>query len=462
MDALNRFMNSNPVTKRIVFKAEAVLATPALIGSGESDKTDSDVLVDGLGAPFLPGTSLAGVLRALLNPNNPTPKNKGEDKTNDKETKPPKKTEREILLDELFGEIEDDGVMSAIWVLDSVFKNAEGDQATVVELDGVAIDSEDKVAIDEKKYDFEAVETGSRFTIRIMLVIREKNNSQALEDELGKIAFSLLNGNVSIGAKTNRGFGSISCDKVLQQVFDFENNGIATLERWIKFDWEEATNDWRDATLVEHNPPYNKLEACLKLDGSIMIRDDHNPEEDEDYKHICSGGSDNPVIFGTSWAGAIRNGLYRLLKPVPGWEDKTSEKLNLYFGKVVEGTQETVPSLIAFDASFLKPDDRKTDGYRKITRVKIDRFTGGAANGALFTERPWYGGQTKLTARWDPRGENSAEIEKLLLLALDAINNGLLTVGGETSVGRGVFKVLNREIYRADCQDDTERRDNDE
>ena len=428
-------MNTNPIIKRIVVKAEAALDSPALVGSGESESTDMDVLVDSSGVPFLPGTSLAGVLKTLLEP------------------------EGETFLAEMFGdspfgpgggakaeekgqtETGGYGAMSALWVLDAAFANAEGERPTVVELDGVALDPENKVALDKRKYDFEAVETDSVFTLRMMLVIREGNDAEKLQEGLGKIVFSLLNGNVAVGAKTNRGFGRVRCGEVFEQAFDFKDHGVGDLARWTDFSWGKD-DGWEDAKSVEYASREHKLTAELKLIGSVMIRDIENIDGDEDYKHISSNGK--PVIFGTSWAGAIRSGLYRLLKPV--YEDQTASELDKYFGMVEENTSETIPSLIAFDASFLEEDNELVDGYRTITRVKIDRFTGGAADGALFTERPWYGGRTTLAARWKAGGNDDKEIRKILLLALEAIDKGLLTIGGETAVGRGVFKVVNAEI----------------
>ena len=43
------------------------LYSPVIIGSGESEETDLDLLLDAQGKPFIPGTSLAGVLRHLAN-----------------------------------------------------------------------------------------------------------------------------------------------------------------------------------------------------------------------------------------------------------------------------------------------------------------------------------------------------------------------------------------------------------
>ena len=413
--------NTNPIVRRIVIKADAKLKTPALIGSGIGDNTDSDVLRDSRGDPYLPGSTLAGVLRSLLN------KNDGE---------------------ALFGSHKEDGAMSALYVLDAALENEEGKAAVIVELDGVALEADSKIAVRGKKYDFEAVETSSKFRIRLMLVEREGDKGKGLEESLDKLAGALVSGHVALGAKTRRGFGQIVCEPAQKLVFDFAANSKDALKNWESFTWDA---NWKETETIAGNagdPRFSVLVAALHLDGSIMIRDsrnifDRNDAADmmPDYQHISSGGQ--AVIFGTSWAGAIKSGLCGLLKR--RYPDVAGKYLDSVFGFVTEGKnggdEKAAPSKVVFDASFLEEEDHAVDGYRDITRVKIDRFTGGAATGALFREKPWYGGKTKLTIRF-PKGDEA--IRALLLLALDAIGKGLIRVGGETGVGRGFFKI--REV----------------
>jgi hypothetical protein len=84
------------------------------------------------------------------------------------------------------------------------------------------------------------------------------------------------------------------------------------------------------------------------------------------------------------------------------------------------------------------------------SRVKIDRFTGGAFESALFEEEPLFGVpqtrvQLELLLRVPSNGnevpaaeqrQRKAEIGLLLLLLKD-LWTGDLAVGGEVSVGRG-------------------------
>jgi CRISPR/Cas system CSM-associated protein Csm3 (group 7 of RAMP superfamily) len=402
--------NSNPILKRIAVKAECFFSSPALIGSGLDDHTDSDILRCDNRA-FLPGSTVAGVLRSISG------------------------------IEDLFGK---NGI-SPLWVYDTELTDSDGDTAKIIELDGVAIDPDNKVALDKKKYDYEAVDAETEFTLRFLLTIREKDSNKDYEEMLDKLNGSLKSGSIAFGAKTRRGFGAVQCTSIMKCEFLLTHGSTEALTKWLEFDWA-SDDDWIGADFPEYSGNLDEITANLKLDGSIMIRDTRNIYEDSpnseeapDYKHLSISG--RPAILGTSWAGAFRSGLFRLLKnKYP--EYIVNEYINDVFGHVTESDIDEIakaePSKVYFDASFLEPVDKSVDGYRMITRVKIDRFTGGAADGALFSEMPWYGGQTEIKIRYK-KGRN--DIRELVLLGLDAMDKGIIQIGGEASVGRGFFKV---------------------
>lgn len=81
------------------------------------------------------------------------------------------------------------------------------------------------------------------------------------------------------------------------------------------------------------------------------------------------------------------------------------------------------------------------------TRVKIDRFTGGAYESALFAEQPVFGG--RFTLGLSLRAPTDAEVG-LLLLVLKDLWTGFLPVGGSSSVGRGRLKGKEATIRYGD------------
>jgi len=381
------FENTNPIIKRIVVLCKMHLLSPALVGSGEEEYSDRDVYVDANNNPIIPGTSLAGVLRNILDTEDAA-----------------------ALFGSLIDKKEDEKTNKAspVWVFDAPLENAE-----IITIDNVAL-NEDKTV--DNKFDFQSVERGSRFNLRLQLTVRQTEEAD-LEKLLNKLLERL--NLLYVGGKTSRGFGKLECTGIHKRVFDNNPEGLSA---WLNFKWEDASEFFR------HNPPKKpsaegKICAILKLNGTLLIRDDYSVVEDEDTAHITSNGI--PVIYGTSWAGAIRGGLIRFLK---------QQNCKVYLDEVFGCSEpEITPSKIRIDASYFE-----NDGRHNVTRVKIDRWTGGAVKGALFTSRPQFGGSVKLTIYYPPKDD---AIRQLFILALQAIDLGIITIGGETSTGRGVFKV---------------------
>jgi CRISPR/Cas system CMR subunit Cmr4 (Cas7 group RAMP superfamily) len=418
--------NPNPVTKRVVVLAEMRLDAPALIGCTENNESDRDVAVNKEGFPFLPGTTLAGILRGTLS-----------------------EDDADLLLGRRVSGKDDGTKQSPLWVYDGLLKN--GDRpADIITIDGVSLDKNErnaenperpeldhmnKAAKDKAKFDFQAVERNSVFDLRLLLTVRKDD---ADLEGLLKFVLTRLN-SLYVGGKTSRGFGKLGCEKIFMHVFDFTGEaGLKRLDAWIDFsDWRTLKSDEFEYA-VSFAPPENvgTLTAVLSLDGSVLVRDIYSIEEDEDHAHTKSAGQS--VIYGTSWAGAIRGGLAKLLKSngCPNAEIYLDE----VFGKqYFDGKKYvTTPSKVRIDASYIKGG-----AGIKYTRNKIDRFTGGAANTALFTNRPHFGGGCALSVQYE---KNDEAVKELFLLAIDAMDKGLIAIGGETAVGRGRFKVISVNI----------------
>ena len=431
--------NTNPIIKRVVVMCKMRLCSPALIGSGENELTDRDVYVDTCGKPILSGTSLTGILRRVLD-----------------------YEDAQTLFGKLIDSDEDMSNISPLWVFDAHLTRKESDEAAeIITIDNVSLDENqrnvqvekrkqpleldhmNKVAKSGGKFDYQAIERGSRFNLKLQLIIR-KDDTAPLNDLLGKL-MSRIN-SLYVGGKTSRGFGKLECTDIYRREFDSNPVG---LDAWLGFKWADI--EQQEPEIPVNASSSGTIQAVLTLDSTLLIRDDYSVVGDEDTAQITSDGI--PVIYGTSWAGAIRGGLARFLK-THGYKNCESY-LDEVFGcdkyDSVLLKQTTLPSKIRIDASYFG-DDIRCDRRHNTTRVKIDRWTGGAVTSkrALFTTRPQFGGTVTLTVYYQ---ENETSIRELFVLALQAIDLGLVTVGGETSIGRGVFCVS--EIYiDGDIQDD--------
>lgn len=154
--------------ERVYYRYIFRLKSPLALGSGISDNTDSDVLLDSRGVPYIPATSIAGVIRHSVD---------------------------EDTARELFGTIQNgSGEMSKVLTYDAV---CTGENAVSVR-DSVRLNN--KVAEDTGKFDFEAVETGAEFRGYIELADCGADGDSVINEAFQKINAGLLR----FGHKTTR------------------------------------------------------------------------------------------------------------------------------------------------------------------------------------------------------------------------------------------------------------------
>lgn len=384
----------NRINRRY-YSFDMELVSPLSLGSGLNENTDADVLLDSRGVPYIPATSIAGVLASRLQP-----------------------VDKEIL----YGKIaksdssKDENQKSHV-----VFYDAVCSKKSIVSVrDSVAL--KEKVAKKGSKFDFEIVEPGIVFKLYIEL----DDHVTASDEELVLEQLNCLNeGILRFGRKTTRGYGQVKLNNGKKMEF-------SEVEKWLDFDMYDE-NSWdraKSVGLSEINPETDVINLKLRLKGALSIRSytTELPKTEKDaapdYKYL-SLNNGSPVIPGTSWAGAFRERF----KQFAG--TKNSEEL---FGFVKEAPSKARRSWITFSESRLKDYEEK-----KITRNSIDRFTAAVNDGALYTELTVFGGNTDLTITIPAEID---EKNKMALLAVIAdLHNGFMAVGGLTSVGRGLFEV---------------------
>ncbi|MBB5325137.1 CRISPR/Cas system CSM-associated protein Csm3 (group 7 of RAMP superfamily) [Anoxybacillus tepidamans] len=402
------------------------LTSPCLIGSGKNEQTDIDFMRNHEGKAFIPGTTLAGVFRNYL-------VSRGIDRA---------------LVAAMFGQsIEENGetTLSRLFVSDA---HVLGNCKNCFEVrDGVRLDHKTKTAIDLGKFDYEVVKKGTKFLVKLECVFRECDDIAKLQTVLFYLLDAMQKEKVVLGAKKQRGFGNGKLRDVQILLLDFtkEDKKQEYIEQWIHFDWGTFTGNInvdeldRKVDLGIPEEKTMKIKVPLQNVYSLMIRNYRNSrsfaEKSVDYTQLCSDGV--PIVPGTSWAGAFRHRMKTIMEQLyesagrTTFSDLAREKINDLFGYVDEQKKQSKISRIRFHESVISKGK-----FVKNARVKIDRFTGGAAGGALFDELPLYGGDTQLVIEIK---EAKDEDIGLLLLALKDLMKGYLAIGGETSIGKGIF-----------------------
>jgi CRISPR/Cas system CSM-associated protein Csm3 (group 7 of RAMP superfamily) len=438
----------NPIAKRWCIFIKGCLASPMRVGSGQKEQTDYDVLCDADGRPFVPGSSLAGAFRHYM------------------EEIFAGEEEREAIQG-LFGpRLRDVGLKSRLICHHMTF----GEDAVLSKRDGVRLD-EYKTAVQEAKYDMQFVERGTPFKLRLEWVIRsDKADTEAEATEealLCTLIDGLTQGKLTVGAKGRRGFGELAVTGVGVRKFDHRNK--EEIRQWLDWNWngmEEICESWqsgisgliseyRTVDLTERRT-CEEYELCvpLKIKHTIMIRhyatDPESEGLDADYVQLKDGKA-YPVIPGTSWAGAIRHHLAALLEELGVEEEDAKKKLNELFGQLSKqrDANRSEASESALTASRLRFAESVIEGGTDLptTRTAVDRFTGGARTGALYTSRPWVDGTTKLRVRWRYQRGKDDDISPdvicgVMIWVIRDLEDGLLAVGGETAIGRGMLDTV--------------------
>lgn len=391
----------NSVVKRIVYRIELLFVSPVNVSSGLEGTTDSDVLRDYDGHPFISGSSIAGAFRAYVQS-----KNNGND---------------------IFGFANDeDGKMSPVFISDLKFNKSETDIR-----DSVALD-ENKITKEGAKFDFEVIQGNSKGYFYIELTIREKDNEELLVGALNEIFNGIHLKEIRLGSNKTRGYGIIDIDQIKKREFT-KNNFLDYKDCYREPFWKKNVKAYDlDYSTKGHMV---SIEVPLRLKGGISIRKYAVKKNAPDFEHITDHGC--PVIPGTSIMGALRHRIKEIIKEL----DKDG-LYGLYPNKMIDEMFGFVSGKDAHISGVIV-DEMVIEGAKalEMTRTGISRFENSARNGALYKEKTYVDGTFTLRLSVCKENPNMDWIIGILLLAVKDLQNGFLAVGGQTSIGRGIFEA---------------------
>lgn len=417
MMSKSRWDTHRGIQERWIIEGTLELESPAHFGNGDvSVATDMPLARDAeTGKPLLTGASIAGALRNYL------------------------RTVNDEQVNSLFGEIRGTmAIESALIVNDALASNADE-----LELrDGVAINPKTRTAEEKKKFDIELLPAGTQFDLCF-----ELNVSQTERDQLvhaSAIALrGLEQGEIGLGKRKTRGLGA--CKVKGWHVRQYIVTQPQDLVAWLNDDRTREQNGTSIATLL--GVPESKLQratragfslnAEFRLDGSLLIRAEGATSNSPDMAHLHSkrNGKLEPILSGTSLAGALRARALRIANTLAVNPDNAKKIVDEMFGP---RDGELRASRVRVRESVIQ----NGIGDRVQNRVKIDRFTGGASPTALFSEQPVFGlPETRVQIALELVKPEKREVG-LLLLVLKDLWTGDLPLGGESSVGRGRLRGL--------------------
>lgn len=445
MDSLRqRFLKPRRISHRLILSGTLTLLSPAHIGGTDSlSLLDQPILRDHAGCPYIPGTTLAGVMRAYVH-----------------QELGGGNQEADSLVG-LFGcrWQDDDGIQSPLIVADANL--AEGYKGITEFRDGVRIDPTTGTVARQgtvgMKYDLELLPAGTRFNISFELILCGEEATDRPRQELFLLGIKgLEDGAISLGGRTRRGYGNCQAGNWQLQRFDLRNtrgmlewlgteggvpDGWPCAERRILADTVAIADFIGFSLLTAVAKPGLVIELTMTCPGSLLIGSGGHDPDEADSIHIHRlflepNGSTTyqPVIPGTSLAGVLRQRALKIANTLAGpanGERATALTDNL-FGRDMSGGGKPTASKVVCQESVIDP------GHHKLrhARVSIDRWRGGALPHLLFEEDALFSSQVNL--RLTVADPTESETGLVFCLIKDLFT-GDLTIGGESGIGRGIL-----------------------
>ena len=390
-------MNKSNVIGKILIVGNLRLQSPLLIGDGAGETSenfrDIHVLKNRQGKPFIPGTSLCGVLRDWL------------------------ASVDAPAVPKIFGDLEE--MQSSIHADDIALEDGR-----IIYRDGVRIDSVTGAGVDGGKYDYEAVERGASGSLRLLVMLRGVHDVEKISDVIARLLGKLQDG-IQLGALTSKGFGLAAAENLCADFYDFRNK--ADVVAWLTGKGASKKIQPTFADSVRENDFV--VDAQFKFNSSFIIRDgDTTLKSRADF-----------VLPGTSLKGILRHRAEYILSRL-GLDVAALENL-----MGASSSDKKIKSRFIVAESYIA-----TENFAEVehTRTKIDRFTGGTLQGTLFTTTPAY--QKNFDAptfnlRFEIRDADDSEAGLAIFLLRD-LWLGRVAVGGEKSIGRGTLNGLSATI----------------
>lgn len=403
------------------------------------DVQDQPVIRNAFGFWQIPGTSLAGSLRAL-----------GE------------RLDAE-LTPEMFGDQQGEkSVASLIWCADGLVLDYDGKPALAKTLAGqecriecenfvrdhVRIDLDSGAGVDGGKFDSGFVPAGSRFLLEFRCDGWDKELMEQQKAYFDALVGQLLAGNLTIGGKTGLGYGQY---KVLESAYrELDLRTPEGMQAWLdlgRFDLPAKVGGSPLVPPEASQPPAgNGLEGWLEIpldcDGPVLIGGGFS-HSDADMVFALTPGLDyehgqviwNPVLPSSSLRGIFRHAVYSVLQALGAVDSE--EILNSLFG-FIRGDQGQQGKVSFADCAL--QNSAKKQHYQFVQHVAIDRFTGGTVDGALFSEEPYWNEGSQAVLRIQANGLQAHEAA-LFFHALFDLLEGSLAVGSGVNRGNGRLKL---------------------
>ena len=496
-------MNDARMKETILVEGTLKLLSPLLVGDGEKQSALIDMLAlqNRDGKAYIPGTSIAGVLRhtmgsyldcyealeQILTPSenqqlNDDDKNKKEQLEFDKDLKKivtknkgndleGERALKGVLKNTLFGSIQDsDSNQSALRFFDVILE-----KTMITQRDGVSLAHGSRVAKDTALYNYEAVDRGATGAFLMECILREGHIRVVLETlektieskawgerhALALLEFAvqqlvdILFSGLAVGKFTTKGFGKVQVLDCQSTWYRLKTN--TSIRHWLFRETSTCEYDKVDtASIIMPKDETLVMKLSANIASSLLVRTQgDNPSMDS----TMLTSQNDYVIPGSSVKGVIRHHARYILEQMGLWSawcpgDAEKQGLETRFEELFGSANkeaDLIKSRVSVNEVYIKKDPKHIVA-KPQTRNRIDRFTGGTIDSALFTEEPiWQISDSEdgtVSVEVCVKDCKPEEVGLFVVLFRD-MWMGKLTFGGEASVGRGrIFGVKGSITYK--------------
>lgn len=429
---------------RIILEAQ----TPLAVGSGKKSLlTDAVVATDINGLPFIPATSLAGVIRSACG-------------LKDDSSNP-------------FGyQSKDSGEGSRVIFSDGVMMGNEGtpvDGPTVINYEDdfyshfKTLPIRQHVHINDKgctdnggKFDEQVVYQGTRFCFEMEFLSEGSDSDRQFYE---KMLCTLSSNIFRVGGGTRNGFGLMSVKSLRYREYDLTNptdlnsyaNRSASLKEPLTGAVERAIpvtkdNKWKHYTLELKPDDFFLFGSGLGDDEADItpVSEGYINWDNQGKPSFHEGGV---LVPATSVKGALAHrtayhwnklkGAYADDKDKQPLVNDQNPAVKAIFGSSGKNEDKEIKRGNILLSDIILPAHQE----KILNHVALDRFTGGSMDGALFTEKVTHGQDLTLKLHIDVLGScfKDGIIQQAFELSLEDIAQGLLPLGGGVNRGNGIF-----------------------
>jgi CRISPR/Cas system CSM-associated protein Csm3 (group 7 of RAMP superfamily) len=415
------------ITGAFVISGTVTNISPVMIGTGQGENIDIEIVRGYAGGiPYIPATAFTGALRHRI----------------------AGRISSSSALRFFWGGEKDSDSQSHFVIEDLVPE--EGSEMCVAVRDGIRIDNKTGLAVHGAKFSSEVLEPGVRFRFHAEAMLRAGFSESLFQVQIARVLYELSGGDgttgvsMAVGGMVNKGFGRVRLESGFK-VWKFDFRQADHARYWLEYrGGQPPPNKLLNTIAPKPGLPDNAfcISADFGLKSSLIIGSYSSNPKMPDKTHLTCKGKQ--ILSGTSIKGALRARAVRIintfgkdgqemLKNVFGWAESTRKSggIKPVKSRLMVEEVEVVNSVPAVQ-----------------TRVKIDRFTSGTSDSALYDSMPLWETTAGSSVSIRLSLENFQNWEAgLMLHLLKDLWSGDLPIGGEKNVGRGVLKGKKATVH---------------